>query len=90
MSRGCVMQNMWLAAEDLGIGLQVLSVLSAEPIEPELRRVLGFPALRKVAFGCRVGYPAATSSEAYLRVRREVVNITHRNHYGDRIAPTAA
>ena len=28
MSLGCVMQNMWLTAETLGVGMQIMSVFS--------------------------------------------------------------
>ncbi|MGC1377617.1 MAG: nitroreductase family protein, partial [Anaerolineales bacterium] len=35
ISLGCAMENMWLAAESLGIGLQIVSSFSSEP---EVRR----------------------------------------------------
>jgi nitroreductase len=80
MSLGCVMQNMWLMAEDLGIGLQVLSAFSAAPVEEELRRILALPAHLKVAFACRLGR-VAEPGRKYLRVRRAVERFSHRNRY---------
>ena len=80
LSLGCVMENMWLAAEFLGVGLQILSVFSSEPVEREMRRILDFPSYLKIAYACRLGYPAAAHD--YLRVRRDVNDFTHRNRYG--------
>jgi nitroreductase len=81
MSLGCVMENMWLAAEALGIGMQVLSVFSGREVEDQLHRVLGIPDYMKIAFACRLGYPAADGK--YLRVRRHVREFTHHNRYGN-------
>src|SRR5579859_1519172 len=36
MSLGCVMENMWLMAESLGIGFHVLSALGTEGVEREI------------------------------------------------------
>jgi nitroreductase len=87
MSLGCVMQNIWLAAEDLGLGMQILSAFAAEPVERELRRILALPPVLKIAFACRVGHAAAaaapgTPGPRYLRVRREIGDFAHRNRYG--------
>ena len=80
---GCVLENMWLMAYSLGIGLQVISILNREPAEREVKRVLGIPESFKIAFAFRLGYalPAPTK---YLRVRREVEDFTHRNRFGNR------
>jgi nitroreductase len=78
MSLGCVMENMWLTAEARGIGLQIMSVFSGDRIEDELRSMLSIPEHMKIAFACRVGYPAAPAGR-YLRVRRDVDRFTHRN-----------
>jgi nitroreductase len=80
MSLGCVMQNMWLMAESLRIGLQIMSVFSAEHIEEELRRILSIPDHMKIAFACRLGYVAEQPGR-YLRVRRDVRRFTHRNSF---------
>jgi nitroreductase len=80
MSLGCVMQNIWLTAEALGVGMQILSAFSARETEDELRRILDIPGPMKIAFACRLGYPEAAPG-GYLRVRREVGEFTHRNRY---------
>jgi nitroreductase len=78
---GCVLENMWLGAEALGIGLQVLASLAGGDAEPALAKLLSIPDHMRVAFGCRLGYPLVTNS-AGLRVRRDVGAFTHRNAYG--------
>jgi nitroreductase len=84
MSLGCVMENMWLTAQSLGLGLQIISALSSnmvgEAVENEARKILNFPGDRRIAFTCRVGYPLAQPAH-YLRVRREVKDFTHMNAY---------
>lgn len=81
MSLGCVLQNIWLTAQELGLGLQVMSVFGAGHVEDELRRILSVPEHLKIAFACRIGYPAAPGGR-YLRVRREIRRFAHRNRYG--------
>jgi nitroreductase len=81
MSLGCVMQNMWLTAEALGIGMQIMSVFSAQHVEEDLRKILSIPEHIKIAFACRLGYPSGEPGR-YLRVRREIENFTHRNAFG--------
>ena len=81
MSLGCVMQNMWLTAEALGIGMQIMSVFSAQSVEEELRKILSVPEHVNIAFACRLGYPSGEPGR-YLRVRREVRDFTHYNAYG--------
>ncbi|SPJ17948.1 Nitroreductase [Burkholderiales bacterium] len=88
MSLGCVMQNMWLMAETLGIGMQILSTFSQGEAEDELHRFLKIPQFMKIAFACRLGYPE-TASAGYLRVRRGIGELTHWNRYGRR-APECA
>jgi nitroreductase len=83
MSLGCVLQNMWLMAEDLGLSMQVLSVMSGEQVEKELRRILDFPPCMRVAFGARLGYPIGTPAPT-LRVRRDVEDFLHRNTFAVR------
>jgi nitroreductase len=80
ISLGCVMENMWLMAEELGISLQILSVLSGGDVEGDLHRVLGIPHELKVAFGARLGYPPGPAPEA-PRVRREVGDFLHCNAF---------
>jgi len=80
MSLGCVMQNMWLMAQALGISMQILSAMSGAHVEAELRRVLGFPPSYKVSFGARLGYPLQPPSPT-LRVRRDSADFVHHNAY---------
>lgn len=79
MSLGCVMENMWLVAQSLGIGFQIQSVVSAERVEAEIKRLLGIPRRLRIGFAVRLGYPK--TSTAYLRVRRDVEDFTHRNRF---------
>ena len=78
MSLGCVMQNMWLTAEALGIGMQIMSVFSAQHVEEELHKILSIPDHLNIAFACRLGYPSVEPGRR-LRVRREIERFTHRN-----------
>ena len=43
MSLGCVMENMWLMAQSLGISLQILSVFAAPPVEKQVKQILNVP-----------------------------------------------
>jgi nitroreductase len=83
MSLGCVMENMWLMASSLGIALHIVSSLAAGPAERKLKHLLEIPDELKVAFTCRLGYPPQQSG-AYLRVRRDIQDLTHRNRFGKR------
>ncbi|MGB8386798.1 nitroreductase family protein [Mycobacterium sp.] len=86
MSLGCVLQNMWLMAQSLGLGFQVLSVLSGPPVEQAVQKLLAVPGCMKVGFAVRLGHPA--TSVPYPRVRREVAEFAHWNHFGGK--PTGA
>jgi nitroreductase len=81
MSLGCVMQNMWLMTESLGISMQVLSGLGAAAVEGQVQSILDIPQHLKIAFAARLGYPM-TDTEGYMRVRRGIQDFTHRNRYG--------
>jgi nitroreductase len=81
VSLGCVLQNMWLMASSLGIGLHVVSSLAAGSAEEGLKGLLGIPAQLKVAFTCRLGYPVGPT-KGYLRVRRDTEDFTHHNRFG--------
>jgi len=80
MSIGCVLENMWLMASFLGIGLHIVSALSGDYVENEIRQMLNIPAHLKIAISFRLGYP--TASVDYLRVRRDVDDFMHYNGYG--------
>ena len=83
MSLGCVMENMWLMANSMEIGLHILSSLAAGPAESKLKHLLDIPENLKVAFTCRLGYPPQ-QPDRYLRVRRDIENLTHHNRFGRR------
>lgn len=90
ISLGCVMQNMWLASESLGVGFQIMSAFSSPVVEGEVRKILDFPEYEKIAYAVRLGYPKEESLpdlKKYLRVRRNVADFTHLNKYGTRITP---
>lgn len=82
MSLGCVMENMWLVAQSLGIGFHIQSAISAERVEREVKRILAAPEPWKIGFAVRLGYPKTPAT--YLRVRRDVEDFTHRNTFGRR------
>ena len=75
-----VRAEMWLTAEARGIGMQVMSVFSDEKAESELHRILFIPPHMKIAFACRLGYPAVPPGRC-LRVRRDLARFTHRNSF---------
>jgi nitroreductase len=78
VSLGCVMENIWLAAESLGIGLHIISSLSTDP---EVRGILAVPDHLVIAFACRLGY-SASEPRPYARVRRDVADFAHHNRFG--------
>ena len=81
MSLGCVMENMWLMAQSLGISLQILSSFASLPVEKEVKKILGIPEPLKIAYSCRLGYP--TAAVKYLRVRRDIADFAHYNKFGN-------
>jgi nitroreductase len=80
ISLGCVMENMWLMAHSLGVGFHIMSVISSDSIEKEVKSILNIPDNLKIAFSCRLGYPISKPGK-YLRVRRNVDNFTHHNRF---------
>jgi nitroreductase len=83
VSLGCVMENMWLTANSLGISFHVVSALGTGPVEKEVKRILNIPYRLKIPFAFRLGYPISSPAK-YLRVRRDVEDFTHHNQYGNR------
>jgi nitroreductase len=75
ISLGCVLENMWLAAESMGIALHVVSSLSSSD---EIKPLLAIPDELEVAFACRLGYPPK-DAPGYVRVRRDMNDFVHRN-----------
>lgn len=81
LSLGCMMENMWLAAQELGISFQIMSEFGEDPMERELRKVLGVPENIRIAYAIRLGYPASKPHKS-LRVRRDVGDFAYHNRYG--------
>jgi len=54
------LQNMWLKATSLGIGLQLISATSQMDSDPDFCGLLGIPAGEYALDGCALGYPADT------------------------------
>jgi nitroreductase len=52
------LQNMWLKATSLGIGLQLISATMQMDSDPGFCRLLGIPAGEYALDGCALGYPA--------------------------------
>jgi nitroreductase len=82
MTLGCLMENIWLAAQSLGIGVQILSFSATASVEKELKQLLGVPDLLKIAYTIRLGYPTAEMKD--LRVRREIDDFSHYNKFGSK------
>ena len=80
ISLGCVMENMWLMANSLGIDFHIVSSLSNGAYEKNIKKILGIPSNLIIAYSFRLGY--AVNPHAYLRVRRDVEDFAHRNKYG--------
>jgi nitroreductase len=83
MSLGCMMENLWLTANSLGIDFQIVSSLASGMVGKEVKRILGIPAHLNIAFTARLGYIAG-EPRRYLRVRREIEDFSHHNHFGDK------
>jgi nitroreductase len=80
ISLGCVMENIWLMAQSLGISVHILSVFSSDPVEKEVKRVLHVPEYMKVGFAARLGYPVSKPARR-LRVRRDIETFVHYNQF---------
>jgi len=83
VSLGCIMENMWLMANSLGISFHVVSAIGTDPVEKEIKRILNIPDHLKIPFAFRLGYPVSPPAK-YLRVRRDIEDFTHHNRFGNR------
>lgn len=81
ISLGCMMENMWLVAQSLGIGFQIMSVFAGDGVEKKVKEILDVPAHLRIAFAVRLGYPMSGPA-GYLRVRRDAQALAHHNRYG--------
>jgi nitroreductase len=82
MSLGCLLENIWLEAQALDIGMQILSLSATTSVENELRMLLGFPDYLKIAYTIRLGYPTVEAKP--LQVRREITDFTYHNNYANK------
>ncbi|PIU60080.1 hypothetical protein COS86_00885 [Candidatus Bathyarchaeota archaeon CG07_land_8_20_14_0_80_47_9] len=83
ISLGCVMENMWLMAQSLGISVHVLTVFAADAVEKEVKQILSIPDYMKVAFAFRMGHPVSKPAK-HLRVRRDMEMLTCHNRFGNK------
>ena len=79
ISLGCVMENMWLMANSLGIDFHIVSSLSNGSLGKRIKKLLDIPEPLVIAYSFRLGY--AVKKYKYLRVRREVQLFMHHNGY---------
>jgi nitroreductase len=79
ISLGCVLENMWLAAQVSHLDVQVMSAFSGEVTEPQIMDILGVPQPWRVAYALRLGHAVAPAEQ--LRVRRDPETFVHRNHF---------
>ncbi len=83
LSLGCVMENIWLMAQALGISVHIMSTFSGDEVQKQLKQMLGIPEYMEIGFTCKLGYPVS-EPKRFLRVRREVDVFTHHNRYGNK------
>ena len=83
ISLGCVMENMWLMGEELGIGFQIMSVFGGNTVEQDVKKILEIPEYVRIAYAVRLGYPISKPSEL-LRVRRDTDGFAHHNRFGNK------
>ena len=76
---GCLMENIWLASQALGISMQILSFSQMISVEKELKQLLSIPDPLKIVYTIRLGYP--TRQFPHLRVRRDIEDFAHYNNY---------
>jgi len=79
ISLGCAMENMWLMANSLGIGVHIVSSLSGNRVKKKIMKLLKVPDNFTIGFTMRLGYPVKPVN--YLRVRRDKEDFTHYNGF---------
>jgi nitroreductase len=83
ISLGCIMENMWLMANSLGISFHIVSSLSTGSVGKEVKNILHIPENLQIAFSCRLGYPISDPAN-HLRVRRDIDDFVSHNKFGDK------
>jgi nitroreductase len=79
ISLGCAMENMWLMAVSLGIGVHIVSSQSEKGTEKEIKKLLDIPDNFIIGLTMRLGYPVGPIN--YLRVRRDLEDFTRHNGF---------
>ncbi len=82
ISLGCLMENIWLTAQTLGISMQILSLSATVSVEKELKQLLDIPEPLKIAYTIRLGYSLMPAKS--LRVRRDIEDFAYHNLYGQK------
>jgi len=81
-SAGAAMQNLRLAATELGVAVHEQSPLYDLPETREaLSTLLGIPAHCHIVGGMRLGYPTNPVRSSLTHIRRPIDSVMHRNHY---------
>jgi nitroreductase len=81
-SAGAAMQNLRLAARELGIAVHEQSMLCDLPeTRAAMKKLLGVPAPFDIVGAMRMGYPAKVTKSSFTNVRRPVHEVMHRNGY---------
>jgi len=81
-SAGAAMQNIRLAAYELGIAVHEQSLLYDLPeTRKAIGKLLGVPDHVRIVGGMRAGYRAGTARSSFTNVRRPVSALLHRNRF---------
>jgi nitroreductase len=81
-STGAAMQNLRLAAHDLGIAVHEQSLLYDLPdTRKAMSKLLGIPGHCRIVGGMRLGYPSDTLRSSLTHVRRPAAAVMRRNGY---------
>jgi nitroreductase len=79
ISLGCVLENMWLAAQASKLDVQIVSAFASVDAAPEVKRVLGIPETWRIAYALRLGHAKALQHDPH--VRRDPDAFVHHNRF---------
>ena len=65
ISLGCMMENMWLVAQSLGIGFRSSALLARMSVEEEVKRLLNIPKPLKIAFAVRLELSGSDTRQVF-------------------------
>ena len=82
MSLGCMLENIWLEANALGINFHIVSSLAVDPAATEIKKILNVPDPWTVSLTIRLGYTEELFD--YMRVRRDIEDFVHHNQYDNK------